>query len=1359
FALAVWTWTLAVAWVVLRLGAPAWTLARGAMVALSIVAVFAPRAGWLERRLPKPGPDVVLVAIAAAAIAARALGPHGVLAKLALAYALVLAGHAALRLALGRGPEVAPERSMTPGTRTTLLHRARLLAALAIAAGAVAAYDTGVALAIGGVGLALSMIVAGHDASYDATVADRIGLLEREHARLVAVHGAIALAVAVGAIAVAVLASDREWLERAAPVACQAPLVAAAMFGFAAVLARAHRRAWLPHVAAAVAAIALWAARGDVLERATAGHGVAADRVAAVVDPGYALLRDQRRFAATASAWREAALPARTADAIDPPSAPLGVAARPGGAGAIDRVDGEGLFGARIVDPGVIHSVENDYLPVLVARETGVAGIAETTALLVALVAMAGAFAAVGARHASRAQRGRWLVAVVLGVLCVYQPLASLGVLPLTGISWPGLGIDSPSDLWLFVIALVWCALAEPERDGDDERVRATRRVIRARRIAVAALATSALAGGVVVARSAAMALARVPAHDARLAAALRYASTVSCPWHDHDGAPSDVVPVELGGEVDDTADSGVARFDRELRAEYRGERDELVAALPACTGVHGHWQLERRGATCVATFRGGAPELHLELAPRADAWHATCAVAVSDIAASALRGPTRADRGPRVRVVAAPIGAAARDAGELVAGARVDRSGSRDDAEPHGISIVRLRAGAPALELASASPGLARAGRVTIAPGVTVEVAGARIVLRGDAELYLASDGAWHHVARAPEVALDRLALVAAGPPEHRVVVQVRPAAEPLLADDVEHARRTYPYGSALPELGWVSPFEVEHSLGLDGWIHAALDERAAAPAATCGALSPPAIARDRVCAPSPLDGVLECKLALQPELALALGAVADRVLAEPQPLTGHATVPTRAAYVVVRGDTGELLAQGERVPGKPALAYAPVDRVAEAELIRLREQHGESDRERVEWNLPIAVGSTFKAILARAAERAFPDQLHGLALTAAGHASGCRAHRGTAVDPLLGHCPPSSLAGDLTSADAHDFLGRSPNWFQAALGLIGLGLPAGHFHRGATELSFADVAASDLASWPTTEPLAVDDATGPIVHGHTVVVDGLRRTPLWQHTEALLGRPLCTLGDRASCERAADRADVCAARALPVAHPSRDLRYLVALGPDRVDLYADDTAHQTRVPVREYFQLLRGAGVHSIGSLAQLADAFARVVYDPGAGRLAASWFPAPAVGAVPTWSCTDRSAARATTVLGAGGGLCAVVQDGGTAHAGLAPLFADARVAIYGAKTGTTDSLAAIAQRPAACAAWNESHVPAAQLACGKRPADDSLLVLAFGVTTPHGTIPLVLALQLQRAGTGAAAHAAPAFVDAIARYLTE
>src|SRR5262249_59858279 len=104
---------------------------------------------------------------------------------------------------------------------------------------------------------------------------------------------------------------------------------------------------------------------------------------------------------------------------------------------------------------------------------------------------------------------------------------------------------------------------------------------------------------------------------------------------------------------------------------------------------------------------------------------------------------------------------------------------------------------------------------------------------------------------------------------------------------------------------------------------------------------------------------------------------------------------------------DTGELLAQATLVPGGGPLAYAPGAAAAEAALIGLREARGESDAERLEWNLPIAVGSTFKPIVARAAEQAFPQQLATLALTADGHAAGCKAHRGTPVDPLLGHCP----------------------------------------------------------------------------------------------------------------------------------------------------------------------------------------------------------------------------------------------------------------------------------------------------------------------------------------------------------------
>src|SRR5262249_16444760 len=173
--------------------------------------------------------------------------------------------------------------------------------------------------------------------------------------------------------------------------------------------------------------------------------------------------------------------------------------------------------------------------------------------------------------------------------------------------------------------------------------------------------------------------------------------------------------------------------------------------------------------------------------------------------------------------------------------------------------------------------------------------------------------------------------------------------------------------------------------------------------------------------------------------------------------------------------------------------------------------------------------------------------------------------------------------------------------------------------------------------------------------------------------------GRPLCLLGDRGRCEAAAERTDVCAARSLPIATPGRDLRYLIALGPGQIDLYADDRPSQTKLAIREYFQLLRGSGVHSVGSLVQLTDAFGRVIYDPtpAAPRLAASWFPAPVTGVTPAWSCT-KTEGRANTVLGADGGLCGVVQTAGTAHANLGALLSEPKIIVYGAKTGTIDSL---------------------------------------------------------------------------------
>ena len=78
-----------------------------------------------------------------------------------------------------------------------------------------------------------------------------------------------------------------------------------------------HRRGWAPWLCAALAALAVWGAR-DAMRRAgdRAATTSAARRVAAVLDPGYAVLRDERTFVANASAWREARAAARRARRI-----------------------------------------------------------------------------------------------------------------------------------------------------------------------------------------------------------------------------------------------------------------------------------------------------------------------------------------------------------------------------------------------------------------------------------------------------------------------------------------------------------------------------------------------------------------------------------------------------------------------------------------------------------------------------------------------------------------------------------------------------------------------------------------------------------------------------------------------------------------------------------------------------------------------------------------------------------------------------------------------------------------------------------------------------------------------------------
>src|SRR5215831_11612011 len=70
------------------------------------------------------------------------------------------------------------------------------------------------------------------------------------------------------------------------------------------------------------------------------------------------------------------------------------------------------------------------------------------------------------------------------------------------------------------------------------------------------------------------------------------------------------------------------------------------------------------------------------------------------------------------------------------------------------------------------------------------------------------------------------------------------------------------------------------------------------------------------------------------------------------------------------------------------------------------------------------------------------------------------------------------------------------------------------------------------------------------------------------------------------------------------------------------------------------------------------------------------------------------------------------------------GLGALLSEPKIIVYGAKTGTIDSLADIARKQASCESWNERHPRATQLECGKTPPDDSLFVIAFGVVTSRG-----------------------------------
>ncbi len=961
--------------------------------------------------------------------------------------------------------------------------------------------------------------------------------------------------------------------------------------------------------------------------------------------------------------------------------------------------------------------------------------------------------------------------------MTIYQPLAALGLLPLTGIAWPGMGLDSPSDAIVHLAVLLWIALpATPGRalrrpaiDAHDLAIRATPRWQHARLATGLAAALAATTGVALVARSAGFAAGRGrgagPAAPA-IERALGYARGLACPAPV--GAVDVVVPADLLGVP---RDADTARFHREVRARVRGAAATgraIAAGLTAggaCTGRAGGWQLSPVGAdACELALDLGWPTLRVTVTR--DAAIARCEVTVDDDVLAPLR--PRPAPPPRVRVVGATVGAAALDRAEII-GAGV---------------AVRLRPGAGVLDLGDGDRlGLRAADRAARARrhdrrGRRRRGPAAR---RGRRGAGLASArGALAPGRRRPAAHAHRRDRRGRGRRRRR-------GARGWSGDrtswaggcrrcspTTRGATRRYVHGSALPELGWRNPYDVNHSLGLDGWIHAAVAQGGAtsrpATSPACGTLAPPP-PTEPVCTASPSDGVLECRVALDPELALTLRALTELIALDPAGTTGQGTPPTRAAMVLLRGDTGELLAEGDFVPGRASSAYAPATPALARALAALREARGEASAEKFDLHRPIAIGSTLKPLVARAAEQVAPALTRAFTLDGVGVAAATCRRRDRMLTRLLGHCPATELVGRLERTgwlDLHDYLARSSNTYQAALGVLALAWPDGRYQLDDAALGLDEVLATDVTVWP--RPLDVIHDDRRVLGARGVRLGPLRDTPLWSRFEALIGRRLCTLGSKALCVQLGDRRDLCATRALPVASPSADLRHLVALGPATFDLYPPGHDGDARtVPVTEYLQFLRGSGVHPVGSLAQLTDGFNRLIYDPtedGPYRLAASWFPVPVAGRVPAEACTAIGG-HAPVVRGDDGGLCGAVRGGGTAARVMRPLLDDPRVRLYGAKTGTIDTLADVGERRARCEAWNRAHTlaglpahAAAQpywLTCGTAVPDDSLFVVAFSVETASGPVPLTLGVHLERSGKGVAAMAARLYIQAIASLL--
>ena len=259
----------------------------------------------------------------------------------------------------------------------------------------------------------------------------------------------------------------------------------------------------------------------------------------------------------------------------------------------------------------------------------------------------------------------------------------------------------------------------------------------------------------------------------------------------------------------------------------------------------------------------------------------------------------------------------------------------------------------------------------------------------------------------------------------------------DPILADDAATAagptRRSYPYGGLLPEIGWVNRFQRKRSLGLDGWVRVAGDELTTsrgekpgwsrAPLADaqqrCGPLDPPAADPARVCALAPTASSSAASLC-----AGACGAHAYLTeLVIPDPSARWAPARVRAAPArIVRPAArrhGEILAQGEFVPGRASPLYAPPTPPPSCADTRPRGPRPRPGRvlppDRAEASGEKVEGTGHRgrlrtqALVARASSAPIRAGPPGAARRAL-HGAACRGIRAHA---LLGHARPPTLCG----------------------------------------------------------------------------------------------------------------------------------------------------------------------------------------------------------------------------------------------------------------------------------------------------------------------------------------------------------